>query len=76
MIPERIERRARWVLDSMGATNVGFGDDLPYRAEAWELVERGERPEGDELAEAFFHLARVEERTGARDEHGRFRASS
>jgi len=76
VIPERIERRARWVLDSIGATNVGFGDDLPYRAEAWELVDRGERPEGDELAEAFFHLARVEERTGARDEHGRFRASS
>ena len=28
------------------------------------------------LAEAFFHLARVEERNGARDEHDRFRASS
>jgi hypothetical protein len=38
-------------------------------------VERGERPEGDELAEAFFHLARVEERKGAHDEHGRFRAA-
>jgi len=75
VIPDRIERRARWVLDSIGATNVGFGDDVPYRADAWELVERGERPEGDELAEAFFHLARVEERAGPRDEHGRFRAA-
>ncbi len=36
----------------------------------------GERPEGDHLAEAFFHLARVEERNGARDEHDRFRAAS
>ena len=74
MIPAGVERRARWVLDSIGARNVGFGDDLPYEAEAWEQVERGERPEGDELAEAFFHLARVEERAGRRDEHGRFRA--
>jgi hypothetical protein len=62
------------VLDSIGARELGFGDDLPYRAEAWEQVERGERPDGDELAEAFFHLARVEERNGRRDEHGRFRA--
>jgi hypothetical protein len=74
VIPERIERRARWVLDSIGATNAGFGDDLPYRADAWDEVERGERPLGDEVAEAFFHLARVEERAGRRDEHGRFRA--
>ena len=74
MIPERIERRARWVLDSIGAKDVGFGDDVPYDAHAWDLVERGERPRGDELAEGFFHLARVEERTGRRDEHGRFRA--
>lgn len=28
------------------------------------------------LADAFFHLARVEERAGARDEHDRFRAAS
>jgi hypothetical protein len=74
VIPDRIERRARWVLDSIGATDLGFGDDLPYRAGAWEQLDRGERPEGDELAEAFFHLARVEERTGPRDEHGRFLA--
>jgi hypothetical protein len=74
VIPERFERRARWVLDSIGATELGFGDDLPYRSDAWEQVERGERPDRDELAEAFFHLARVEERNGPRDEHGRFRA--
>jgi hypothetical protein len=62
------------VLDSIGATELGFGDDLPYDAAAWEQIDRGERPVGDELAEGFFHLARVEERNGPRDEHGRFRA--
>jgi hypothetical protein len=76
VIPEAVERRARWVLDTIGAREVGFGDDVPYRAEAWEEVDRGERPAGDDLAEAFFHLARVEERNGARDEHDRFRATS
>jgi len=75
VIPAAVERRARWVLDTLGARDVGFGDDLPYRAGAWEQVERGELPAGDELAEAFFHLARVEERGGRRDEHGRFRAA-
>lgn len=64
------------MLDSIGGREVGFGDDLPYRAEAWEQVDRGERPSGDEVAEAFFHLARVEERDAGRDEHDRFRASS
>jgi hypothetical protein len=54
---------------------LGFGDDVPYSAEAWEQVARGERPDGDDLAEAFFHLARLEERDGPRDEHGRFRAA-
>jgi hypothetical protein len=71
VIPDRVERRARWVLDSVGATEIGFGDDVPYDADAWEQVERGELPE-DEVAAGFFHLARVEERTGRRDEHGRF----
>ena len=74
MIPPGVERRARWVLDTVGATELGFGDDVPYRAAAWDAVERGERPQDDDLAEAFFHLARVEERNGPRDEHGRFRA--
>jgi hypothetical protein len=73
VIPPDVERRARWVLDSIGAKDIGFGDDLPYDAGAWEQVDRGELPE-DELAAAFFHLARVEERDGARDDHGRFRA--
>jgi hypothetical protein len=49
---------------------------VSYRAEAWEQLERGERPTGDDLAESFFHLARVEERDGARDEHGRFPGAS
>jgi hypothetical protein len=74
VIPASVERRARWVLDSIGATELGFGDDVPYNADAWELLDRGERPQGDDLAEGFFHLARVEERDGPRDEHGRFRA--
>lgn len=72
VIPETIERRARWVLDALGAREIGFGDDLPYREEAWNQLERGERPRGDELAEAFFHLSRLEERAGKRDAHGRF----
>ena len=74
MIPEQVERRARWVLDSIGATNVGFGDDVPYSAEAWEQVDGGQLPANDDVAAAFFHLARVEERDARRDEHGRFRA--
>jgi hypothetical protein len=74
VIPGHVERRARWVLDSVGATEVGFGDDLPYNSGAWEQVDRGELPADDELAAGFFHLARVEERGGPRDEHGRFRA--
>ena len=76
MIPAAVERRARWVLRTIGAREVGFGDDVPYRAASWEQVERGELPAGDDVAEAFFHLARVEERNGARDEHDRFRAAS
>jgi peptidoglycan/xylan/chitin deacetylase (PgdA/CDA1 family) len=66
------------VLDTIGGRDLGLGDDLPYVESAWEQVERGERPRGDELAEAFFHLARVEERArdGARDAHGRFPASA
>jgi hypothetical protein len=61
-------------LDSIGATEIGFGDDVPYDEAAWEQVERGELPTNDEIAAGFFHLARVEERNGPRDEHGRFRA--
>jgi hypothetical protein len=75
LIPELVDRRARWVLDSIGARDAGLGDDVSYDAVAWEQVERGECP-ADPLAQAFFHLARVEERNGARDEHDRFRAAS
>ena len=64
------------MLDSLGARDAGFGEELPYRESAWEQVDRGERPTGDVLAEAFFHLARVEERSGAHDEHERFPASA
>ncbi len=76
MIPEHAERRARWVLDTLGARDLGLGDDVPYGAAAWEQVERGERPSDDDLAEAFWHLARLEERGGPRDHHGRFPASA
>lgn len=64
------------MLDTIGARDLGLGDDVPYVEPAWEQVERGERPEGDDLAEAFFHLARLEERSGARDQHGRYPASA
>lgn len=74
-IPERVDRRARWVLDTLGAWGLRLGDDLPYRAEEWERAERGELPD-DELAAGFFHLARVEERSRPRDARGRFLAAS
>jgi hypothetical protein len=75
-IPESVARRARWVLEMVGATGLGCGEDVPYRAEAWEAVERGELPEDDALAAGFFHLARVEERGAEVDRHGRFLAAS
>ncbi len=75
MIPESVRRRARWVLVTIGARDLEIGSDVPYDAPAWEQVERRERPAGDELAEAFFHLARIEELDGLRDEHGRFVAA-
>ena len=76
MIPPEVERRARWVLDTIGATELGFGDDVPYDERAWEQVAQGVKPEGDDVAAAFFHLARLEERGGPRDAHGRFPASA
>ena len=75
-IPASVEQRARWVLDMLGAPGLRLGDDLPYRPDAWEAVEHGRLPEGDELAAAFFHLARVEELGAERDRHGRFLAAS
>jgi peptidoglycan/xylan/chitin deacetylase (PgdA/CDA1 family) len=74
--PERVEQRARWVLDTLGARDLRLGDDLPYRPEAWEQVDRRELPEDDDLAAAFFHLARIEEVGAPRDPHGRFFAAS
>ena len=75
-IPERVARRARWILDTLGVNGVRLGEEIPYRPEAWQQVERGELPQGDELAAAFFHLARIEEIGAPRDRHGRFFASS
>jgi hypothetical protein len=75
-VPEGVARRARWVLQTLGAGDLRLVEDVPYRPEAWEQVERGELPQGDALATAFFHLARVEERGAPRDPHGRFFASS
>jgi len=75
-VPERVEQRARWVLDTIGGADLRLGDDVPYRPEAWEQVERSELPQGDDVAAAFFHLARIEERGAPRDRHGRFFASS
>ena len=75
-IRESVERRARWVLDTLRAGDLRLGEDIPYRPDAWDQVDRGEPPEGDDLAAAFFHLARIEERGAPRDRHGRFFASS
>ena len=74
MIPDGVERRARWVLDSIGATELGLGDDVGYDERGWEQVEQGVRPD-DPLALAFFELARLEERGAERDAHGRFPSS-
>ena len=76
IVPEGVARRSRWVLETLGAGHLRLGEDVPHRPEAWEQVDRGEMPQGDDLAAAFFHLARVEERGAARDRHGRFFASS
>jgi peptidoglycan/xylan/chitin deacetylase (PgdA/CDA1 family) len=76
LIPQSVERRARWVLDTLGGRELGFGDDVPYVAAAWEQVERRERPTGDALAEAFFHLARLEDPAAPRDRHARFPGSA
>jgi hypothetical protein len=70
-----VELKARWVLDTLGATELGFGDDVPYDEHAWELVDQGARPD-DPLAQGFFDLARLEEQGGPRDAHGRFPASA
>ena len=75
-ISERDDRRARWVLEMVGAPGLRLGEDVPHRPEAWEAVERGELPAGDDLAAGFFHLARVEERGAEVDRHGRFLAAS
>ncbi|MDX6479682.1 MAG: hypothetical protein QOG85_192 [Gaiellaceae bacterium] len=74
-VPERVERRARWVLDTLGADELRLGDGVGYVREAWDAVERGELP-NDPLAAGFFHLARVEEAGGARDERNRFTAAA
>lgn len=64
------------MLDTIGGRDLVLGVDLPYVAEAWAAVDARERPQGDDVAEAFFHLARIEELDAPRDEHGRFAASS
>ena len=64
------------MLDTIGGRDLVLGGDLPYVADAWAAVAARERPEGDDIAEAFFHLARIEELGAPRDEHGRFAASS
>src|SRR6266705_1361160 len=46
-VPARVEQRARWVPDTLSAGDLRLSDDLPYRAEAWEQVERGELPQDD-----------------------------
>jgi hypothetical protein len=74
--PGDAEGRIRWVLDTLGAGGLHLADDVPLDEEAWARVERGQRPEGDELAEAFGHLAWLEELGVARERHGRFPAGA
>lgn len=64
------------MLDTVGGRALELGRDLPYDADAWAQVERRQRPTGDALAAAYFHLARIEELDGRRDAHGRFTASA
>ena len=64
------------MLDTIGGRGLELGNHVPYVAGAWEQVDRRERPQGDDLAEAFFHLARIEELDGPRDKHGRFAAAT
>lgn len=64
------------MLDTVGGRDLELGVDLPYDGSAWEHLDRRECPAGDDLAEAFYHLARIEELDGSRDEHGRFAAVS
>jgi peptidoglycan/xylan/chitin deacetylase (PgdA/CDA1 family) len=66
------ERRARWVLESIGAGDL----DVPYVESEREQVDRGERPDRLGVAQGFFDLARLEERDGPRDRHGRFLSSA
>jgi hypothetical protein len=75
VIPLEVERRARWVLDAIGAHDLAIGDGVAYRPDAWGAIERGERPDGDLVAEAFYDLARVEELAAHQDQHGRFCAA-
>jgi hypothetical protein len=76
VIPDQVERRARWVLDAIGAHDLAIGDGVAYQPDAWGAIERGERPDGDLIADAFYDLARVEELAAPQDEHGRFSAAS
>ncbi len=67
------------MLDTLGARGATLGESVPYRPDAWAAVERGERPQDDELAAAFYDLARIEEGgrgAAALDVHGRFLASA
>jgi peptidoglycan/xylan/chitin deacetylase (PgdA/CDA1 family) len=75
VIPLEVERRGRWVLDAIGAHDLAIGDGVAYRPDAWGAIERGERPDEDLVAEAFYDLARVEELAARQDEHGRFCAA-
>ena len=41
VIPQSVERRARWVLDTIGAASSASATTCPTRAEAWEQVDAG-----------------------------------
>ena len=74
--PAAIERRARWVLDTIGATDVGFGDDVPYDAApgSRSSAGSGRRATTSPRRSSIWRASRS--RTGPRDEHGRFPAAA
>jgi hypothetical protein len=71
VIPEAVERRARWVLDALGAREIGFGDDFPY-CEAWNRSSAANGHVATNSRKRFSNLSRLEELAGKGDARGRF----
>ena len=77
LIPPRASSDAPAGSSTPSAPAIWASATVPYRGDGLAGTSTpDERPDGDDLAEAFFHFARVEERAGPRDDHGRFPASA